>query len=179
MIENACGGYGTAASPIIPSVNADHTMSEKTNEPAWSIIAKHIAVFTEVRKMLTGMGGMLYGFTRPSIDGNIVRMELPLLAVPGSTEKSEHHNTMNEGSKHKRRKNGLHKTYVVDDKTSKNAGDETNNKDKADKTVHADVHNHVNHTNGEEDFEVNSKDDDDKYEDEEDETDGEQTVNSL
>ncbi|KAG5506441.1 hypothetical protein JKF63_05944 [Porcisia hertigi] len=39
-----------------------------------------------VEKILTNLGGVVYGFTRPEAHGNVVRIELPLLAVPGSTD---------------------------------------------------------------------------------------------
>ncbi|CCW59840.1 unnamed protein product [Phytomonas sp. EM1] len=39
-----------------------------------------------VEKIVSEMGGMLRCFTRPEVEGNVVRVELPLLAVPGSKE---------------------------------------------------------------------------------------------
>ncbi|CBZ14572.1 putative protein kinase [Leishmania braziliensis MHOM/BR/75/M2904] len=48
--------------------------------------ARRGAVLEQVEKILINLGGVLYGFTRPEAPGNLVRVELPLLVVPGSTD---------------------------------------------------------------------------------------------
>lgn len=44
------------------------------------------AALPQVEKILSSLGGTMYGFTRPEAAGNVVRVELPLLAVPGAGE---------------------------------------------------------------------------------------------
>ncbi|KPI88778.1 putative protein kinase [Leptomonas seymouri] len=46
------------------------------------------AELQQVEKILSNLGGLIYGFTRPEAAGNVVRVELPLLAVPGAGEES-------------------------------------------------------------------------------------------
>ncbi|KAG5480712.1 hypothetical protein CUR178_05847 [Leishmania enriettii] len=48
--------------------------------------ARRGAELEQVEKILASLGGVVYGFTRPEAAGNVVRVELPLLAVPGSTD---------------------------------------------------------------------------------------------
>ncbi|KAG5506771.1 hypothetical protein GH5_05985 [Leishmania sp. Ghana 2012 LV757] len=48
--------------------------------------ARRGAELEQVEKILASLGGVVYGFTRPEAPGNVVRVELPLLAVPGSTD---------------------------------------------------------------------------------------------
>ncbi|CAC9484372.1 putative protein kinase [Leishmania infantum JPCM5] len=48
--------------------------------------ARRGAELEQVEKILANLGGVVYGFTRPEVPGNVVRVELPLLVVPGSTD---------------------------------------------------------------------------------------------
>ncbi|KAG5479998.1 hypothetical protein LSCM1_06417 [Leishmania martiniquensis] len=48
--------------------------------------ARRGAELEQVEKILADLGGVVYGFTRPEAPGNVVRVELPLLVVPGSTD---------------------------------------------------------------------------------------------
>lgn len=43
----------------------------------------------KVEKIISNLGGIVYGFTRPEACGNVVRVELPLLVVPGSEEEGK------------------------------------------------------------------------------------------
>ncbi|CAG9573147.1 putative protein kinase [Leishmania major strain Friedlin] len=51
-----------------------------------AVSARRGAELEQVEKILANLGGVVYGFTRPEVPGNVVRVELPLLVVPGSTD---------------------------------------------------------------------------------------------
>ncbi|KPA75322.1 putative protein kinase [Leptomonas pyrrhocoris] len=57
------------------------------------------AELQQVEKILSNLGGLVYGFTRPEAAGNVLRVELPLLVVPGASEEGrEDENGLTTGS---------------------------------------------------------------------------------
>jgi serine/threonine protein kinase/CRP-like cAMP-binding protein len=73
-------GFPSAAS----SVALDGSRRTSSAPPASTYVRG--AVLHQVEKIVSNLGGTVYGFTRPEAAGNVVRVELPLLAVPGANE---------------------------------------------------------------------------------------------
>ncbi|KAL7698651.1 protein kinase [Lotmaria passim] len=73
-------GFPSVASSVAPDSSRRSSASLAATKPTRG------AELQQVEKILSNLGGTIYGFTRPEAACNVVRVELPLLAVPGASE---------------------------------------------------------------------------------------------